>query len=239
VYPKEENVFWILTSIGASLMIKHRKNGKAAKEEPDKEIGKTMRKYRDSCQSDFWQAVFKKEASYISKRLKGCRSVLSVGCGPAVIEKELQAKGFDVIGLDVSKEALESAPDSVRRVVGSAERMEFESNSFDAVIYVASLQFISDYEKAVQEAARVLKQDGKLIVMLLNPASKFFNAKTREADSYVNKIKHFSLAPIEESIGKSFAHIKTGYCLGVSGKKVFESRNPNLAALYLVEGTKP
>lgn len=220
-------------------MIKHRKSGKAANEEPRKEMGKTMRKYRDSCQSDFWKAVFEKEISHLSKRLQGCRSILSVGCGPAVIEKELQEKGFDVTGLDVSKEALQGAPDSIRKVVGSAERMEFESNSFDAIIYVASLQFISNYEKALREAARVLKPNGKLIVMLLNPASGFFKAKTREADSYVNKIKHPSLAPIEQSIRKHFAHVKTGYCLGVRGKEVFEIRNPDLAAIYLVEGAKP
>ncbi|MFP3950349.1 MAG: class I SAM-dependent methyltransferase [Candidatus Micrarchaeia archaeon] len=220
-------------------MIKHRKGAKAAKEEPAKEVGRTIRKYRDSCQSDFWQAIFEKEASYLLKRLKGCRSVLSVGCGPAVIEKELQAKGFVITGLDVSKEALEGAPDSVRTVVGSAERMEFESNSFDAVIYVASLQFIGNYEKAIKEAARVLKPEGKLIVMLLNPASGFFKAKTKEADSYVNKIKHSRLAPIEESIRKNFAHVRASYCLGVSGKSVFESRNPDLATIYLVEGTKP
>ena len=220
-------------------MIKHRKSGKAAKEEPGKEIGKSMRKYRDSCQSDFWKAVFEKEISHLSKRLKGCRSVLSVGCGPAVIEKELQEKGFDVTGLDVSKEALQRAPDSIRKVVGSAEKMEFESNSFDAIIYVASLQFISNYGKAVREAARVLKPNGKIIVMLLNPSSGFFKAKTREENSYINKIKHSSLAPIEETIRKHFAHVKAGYCLGVKGKEVFESRSPDLAAIYLIEGTKP
>lgn len=220
-------------------MVKHKQDKKAAREEPRKEIGKTMKKYRDSCKSGFWQAIFEKEVNYLSPRLKGCRNILSVGCGSAIIEKELQAKGFDITGLDVSKEALEGAPYSIRTVVGSAEMMEFGSNIFDAVIYIASLQFIDNYEKAIQEAERVLKHNGKVIVMLLNPSSEFFKSKTKQSDSYINKIKHPRLVPIEESIREYFGPVKTGYCLGIRGNQVFDSRNPDSAVLYIIEGVKP
>jgi len=223
----------------ADFMVMNKEKGTPLKKEGDGgKMSKAMKKYRDSCQSYFWQAIFEKEISYIARELKGCRNILSVGWGPAVIEKGLEEKGFDVTGLDVSEEALKGAPGSIRTLVGSAEKMEFESNSFDAVIYIASLQFIDNYEKAVWEAARVVKQDGKIIVMLLNPDSDFFEAKRKQTDSYVNKIKHLSLTSIEEAIRKRFGNLRTGYCIGVRGNQVFESRNPDLAAIYFIEGVK-
>jgi len=197
-----------------------------------------MSEYLKSCQSEFWKEVFRKEAEYISRELRGYKSVLSIGCGPAIIEGELQENGFNITGLDISKEALEEAPDSIRTIVGSAEDMEFEDASFNAAIYVASLQFVNDYGKAIQETARVLKSHGRLLVMLLNPTAEFFKVKRSQAESYINKIKHLDLAPIEEVMQGYFAVDKAEYYLGIKNEEVFESQNPNLAALYIITGVK-
>ncbi len=197
-----------------------------------------MDNYLKSCQSVFWKNVFKEELKYILRELKGYKDILSVGCGPAIIERELQEKGFNVTGLDVSKEALESAPDSIRTCVGSAENMDFADSSFDAAIYIASLQFIDNYEKAVKETARVLKPKGRLLVMLLNPESKFFKERKKQEDSYVNKIKHPHLRSVEEAIQKYFSFIQTKYYLGIRGKEIFETQDPKLASLYIILGVK-
>jgi len=197
-----------------------------------------MNNYLNSCQSEFWKEIFEKELEYILRKLEGYKNVLSVGCGPAVIERGLQENGFNVTGLDVSRIALEGAPDNIRRVVGSAEDMEFNSGSFDAVIYVASLQFIDNYAKAINETARVLKPNGKLLAMLLNPESEFFMEKRRQADSYVNKIKHSYISAIEEAVRRFFSDVKTEYYLGIQNNKIFESNNTHLAALYIIQGRK-
>lgn len=197
-----------------------------------------MSSYLESCKTEFWKKVFEKELQYILRGLKGYENVLSVGCGPAIIEAGLQENGFNVTGLDVSEEALEGAPDNIRTVVGSAENMDFEDGSFDAVIFVASLQFIDNYEKAIQETKRVLRPKGRLLVMLLNPESEFFKEKRKQPDSYVNKIKHPNLMQIEETIQKYFDPVKAEYYLGIKGKKIFESKDPRLAALYVIQGVK-
>lgn len=197
---------------------------------------KITKKYGESCQSEFWQEVFKKETEYLLTELKGYQEILSVGCGPACIERVLQENGFNVVGLDVSKETLEGAPDNIRRVIGSAEEMKFSNATFDAVVYIASLQFINNYEQAIQETARVLKPNGKLIIMLLNPMSIFVETKKSRAESYMNKIKHLHIAPIEGVIRKRFTVIKAEYYLGIKGKHIFESQNPRLAALYIIQG---
>ncbi|MBA7661623.1 tRNA 5-carboxymethoxyuridine methyltransferase [subsurface metagenome] len=196
-----------------------------------------MEKYLQSCKTEFWKNVFKAELNYILQELKGTKNILSVGCGPAIIETGLAEHGFDVTGLDISREALGCAPDTVRTVAGSAEKMDFASLSFDAVIYVTSLQFIEKYKEAIKQTARVLRTGGKLLAMLLNPESEFFRKKSENSDSYINKIKHTNLREIEQTIAEYF-FIKTEYFLGIKGKEIFQSRDSNVASLYVVKGTK-
>lgn len=193
--------------------------------------------YVETCREVFWQNIFQFETRDLISRLKGCRDVLSVGCGPAIIEGRLSAHGFNVTGLDVSAEALKCAPDSVRTFAGRAEDMPFTESSFDAVIYVASLQFIEDYRKALQQTTLVLRPDGRIIVMLLNPASNFFKDRILEPDSYVNLIRHMDLNIIASSM-KEFYAIQTEYILGVKGESIFKSKKLSEAALYVIAGRK-
>jgi ubiquinone/menaquinone biosynthesis C-methylase UbiE len=197
-----------------------------------------MEKYLQSCKTEFWKKVFKAELDYILRELDGAKDVLSIGCGPAIIEAGLAEHGFSVTGLDISKEALDQAPDNIRTVAGSAENVNFPDSCFDAVIFVASLQFIENYEKAIEEAARVLRSHGKLLVMLLNPASEFFREKVCDSTSYVNRIKHRNLEQMEQTIALHFS-VQTEFFLGIKGKEIFESRQPNLASLYVIKASKP
>ena len=140
------------------------------------------KKYIEACREIFWQKVFAVEAEYLCAKLRGCLDVLSVGCGPAIIEGELAAKGYRVTGLDISQEALKCAPDSIRTMAGRAEDLSFPESSFDAAIFVASLQFIEDYRAALNRAAAALKPDGRILAMLLNPASEFYKDLRRKPD---------------------------------------------------------
>ncbi len=196
-----------------------------------------MEKYLQSCKSEFWKNIFKAELDYILHQLKGTKDVLSVGCGPAIIETGLAEHGFNVTGLDISKEALDQAPDSIRTVAGSAENMDFEDCSFDVVIYVASLQFMEKYKEAIKQTARVLRPAGRIMAMLINPKSEFFKERSTNLTSYINKIKHTDLKEIERTIAEYFA-VKTEYSLGIKGQDIFETKNPNLASLYVIKGKK-
>ncbi len=196
-----------------------------------------MEKYLQSCKTEFWKKVFKTEADYILQELKGIEDILSIGCGPAIIERALSEYGFNVTGLDISKEALDKAADSIRTVVGSAENMNFTDSCFDAVIFVASLQFIEKYQEAVKQTARVLRPNGKLLAMLLNPESEFFKEKTKNSDSYINRIKHTNLTEIERTIAEYFS-VRAEFILGIKGQEIFESQNPDLASLYVINGKK-
>jgi len=196
-----------------------------------------MEKYLQSCKTEFWKKVFEAELNYILQELEGTKDILSVGCGPAIIEAGLAEHGFNVTGLDISREVLDQAPESIRTVVGPAEKMGFADCSFDAVIYVASLQFIERYKQAIKETARVLRPGSKLLAMLLNPESEFFRKKSENLDSYINKIKHTDLKEIERTIAEYFS-VQTEFFLGIKGQEIFESQNPNIASLYVIKGKK-
>jgi ubiquinone/menaquinone biosynthesis C-methylase UbiE len=203
----------------------------------NKEGSDDTQAYLRACRTEFWDKVFQAELEYLLQHLEGSREVLSVGCGPAIIESALSELGFRVTGLDVSQEALACAPDNVRTVAGRAEDMDFPKTSFDAVIYVASLQFIEDYRKAIEKAAQVLRPAGKLIVMLLNPESAFYKEKAEEPSSYIRKIRHTSLEEIESAIAEHF-HMRTEYFMGVKDGRVFQSQSPGEASLYIIRGTR-
>jgi wyosine [tRNA(Phe)-imidazoG37] synthetase (radical SAM superfamily)/ubiquinone/menaquinone biosynthesis C-methylase UbiE len=207
------------------------------KQEIATSVSEDVERYLQSCRTEFWQGVFRAELAYIVQHLAGGGEVLSVGCGPAMLESALSERGFRVTGLDVSREALDCAPDSVRTVASRAENMPFPESSFDAVIYVASVQFIGNYRKAIEKTTRVLRPKGTLLVMLLNPESDFFKGKLRDPNSYVRKIRHTSLREIEDVIAENYS-VQTEYFLGVKGDVLFESRDITDAVLYVIRGTR-
>jgi ubiquinone/menaquinone biosynthesis C-methylase UbiE len=196
-----------------------------------------VKKYVETCRENFWQKVFRVETDYLTARLEGFRDILSVGCGPAFIESDLSRRGFCVTGLDVSAEALKCAPDSIRTVMGRAEDMPFSEASFDAVIFVVSLQFIEDYRTVLSRTPAVLRPEGKMIAMLLNPESAFFKTMRKDPASYVQWIRHTDLNDLEKEAGRHFI-LQSEYFLGIRGEDIFESQNPDEAALKVLTGRK-
>ncbi len=202
-----------------------------------KDSAEEMARYIESCRKEFWQKVFQLELAFLVNHLTGCREVLSVGCGPAIIEGGLAERGFQVTGLDVSREALDCAPDHVRTVAAPAEEMPFPEESFDAVIYVASLQFIEDYRTALNKSALVLRPNGRILILLLNPESTYFRIKSRDAGSYISKIKHTDLQAIEEAASVHFA-AGGEYFLKVEENAVSAGPADAGSVLYILSGLK-
>jgi ubiquinone/menaquinone biosynthesis C-methylase UbiE len=100
------------------------------------------------------------------------RRVLDVGCGDGAQSVVACQRGARVTGVDTSPAMLEAArrraeidcPGTIGWCQASAERLPFESKVFDAVITVTALCFVKDPQRAVLEAARVLRPGGRLII---------------------------------------------------------------------------
>lgn len=96
-------------------------------------------------------------------------SVLDVGCGSGLALVLAAARGAVPTGIDISPGLLgiarERLPEADLRE-GDMETLPFDDASFDAVLGVNSFQFAGDPERALREAARVLRPDGRLVVSL-------------------------------------------------------------------------
>jgi ubiquinone/menaquinone biosynthesis C-methylase UbiE len=104
------------------------------------------------------------------------------------------------------------------------------------VIYVASLQFVDDYEKALERTAKVLSSNGRLILMLLNERAEFVKQKSLDPNSYMSKIKHKDIKKII-SATSSFFSLEIEYLIGLKNGHPCDYRK-NDALLCVVNGIK-
>lgn len=199
------------------------------------------KKYLKFYQSKFGKEVLEKELEFVESKLKDCRNVLSVGCGPAFLEAGLHQlhPEMRIIGLDNSREMIVQASKSIYIEYGDAQHLRFDDNFFDAVLFITSLEFIDDYIKAVEEAHRVLKLKGTILILMLNPQSQYFRDKYRDNSSYIRmNIKHMNIREIKEFMSRCFFIENEEYFLGIKNGKIFDSNNPKVASLYILEGIK-
>jgi len=200
-----------------------------------------VKKYVQFYSTPLGKKILEHETRFVDQKLRGHKKVLSIGCGPALLEERLHQlhPDMDIICLDNSKEMIEQAPKEISIVYGDAQHLEYEDNSFDAVFYVTSLEFIQNVKKAIEETHRVLKVKGLLLVLMLNLTSRYFKEKYNTSDSYIRKnIKHASIDKIKILFSQNFHIIDEGYFLGITEKEIVDTKDQSIASLYVFEGEK-
>ena len=115
--------------------------------------------------------------------------VLDLACGTGLnfpgIVPALTAGG-SLVGLDCTPGMLRRAASRTERngwhnvylVLGDAKRLPFPDATFDRIICSYALKIIPPYKEALDEAARLLKQDGLFVVLdgkLSDGLSRFIN----------------------------------------------------------------
>ena len=199
-----------------------------------------VKRYSDFYKTGFGQEILEREMGFIDKELNGCKKVLSIGCGPAILEAHLAELSPNIIlmGLDKSWEMLTQTQKSTKVVLGDAKHISFKERSFDCVYYMASLEFIDDYEKAIEETARILRPKGKSLFLILNPESRYFQEEYNDENSYIRKnIKHTDIEKIKAFISIYFS-VESKYFLGINDGRVIDTDDKEYASLYAIKGVK-
>jgi len=97
------------------------------------------------------------------------KSILDLGCGSAPISS-LLTKRNKIIGIDLSESALrEASKNGVNCIVASIEeRLPFRSKKFDFVLLTEVIEHIFDPVFLLEEAYRVLKDEGIIVCSVPN-----------------------------------------------------------------------
>lgn len=102
---------------------------------------------------------------------------LDLGCGTGNYTLELYKRGFQVVGVDISRRMLKIAQKklpNVKFIKANAYSLPFEDNTFDLVLSVTMLEFIHEPEKVLSEVYRVLKPGGEAVIGTMNGKSMWF-----------------------------------------------------------------
>ncbi len=104
------------------------------------------------------------------KWLRGCRTVLDVGCGTADLLTGLRAD-LRVLGVDMTLGMLTAGAARGCTAAARAELLPFSNASFDGVLSVNLLEHVPEPLLILQEIARVLSVHGHAV--LITPAAEW------------------------------------------------------------------
>jgi SAM-dependent methyltransferase len=100
-----------------------------------------------------------------------CRRILDVGCGTGELGRLLQARGHQVVGIELAAEMAEQARAHLDEVLtGDVEvaGFPFPPESFDAILFADVLEHLVDPWRALRAAAEVLAPCGVVVASIPN-----------------------------------------------------------------------
>lgn len=107
-------------------------------------------------------------------------AVLDAGCGEGYLSRKLAQEGAIVTGIDSSAELIKAArtheltdklPTSFD--VGTVDSLPYDAGSFDLVLCNHLMNDLQDPAQALKEFARVLRDRGRVVILMLHPC--FYN----------------------------------------------------------------
>ncbi|RXA20923.1 class I SAM-dependent methyltransferase [Methanosarcina sp. MSH10X1] len=100
--------------------------------------------------------------------------LLDIGGGSGRFAIPLHLKGRKVVVLDSSANALSSLKNKqsdLPTIRGNGEKLPFKSGTFDIIFVIETIEYIADKEDFLRDCHKMLKEEGILIVTILNRLS--------------------------------------------------------------------
>jgi ubiquinone/menaquinone biosynthesis C-methylase UbiE len=113
---------------------------------------------------------------FLQRYVSSSSRVLDAGCGDGYGSYKLSRQGYNVIGVDLSKQMVEKANgrisgETLRFVQGDLVNLPFQSEEFDAVMAINSLEWTKNPLIAIKDIHRVLKENGHACIGILGPTA--------------------------------------------------------------------
>ena len=141
-----------------------------------------------------------KVADYL-KELSIDKVVLDAGCGTGKFLPIIENVAYKYIGIDLSNEQLIKAKDKSKRnslfINSSLDKIKLDNNSVDLIISTWVLGTITDIEernRCLDELKRILKPNGKIILVENDVNSEFEEIRNRTSDSRTRDYNNWILS---------------------------------------------
>lgn len=152
------------------------------------------------------EILFQSELLALKQVIPVGKNGVEIGIGSGIFAEKLEIKH----GIDPSGKMLDHAKQ--RKLIveqGFAENLPYSGNSFDFVVFITSMCFIHDPEKALAEAYRVVKDKGDLIIAFIDSESSLGKSlqKSKEEDPFFRYATFYSVKEITRLIEVSHFEI--------------------------------
>jgi SAM-dependent methyltransferase len=105
------------------------------------------------------------------------RRILDVGCGPGELLSAFRARGWDVMGTEISAQVVQHARSNGHEVLhGDLCDLRLAGRSFDAIVLWHVLEHVAAPEPTLAEVRRLLKPHGRALIAVPNfgsPEARF------------------------------------------------------------------
>ncbi|MEA1993494.1 MAG: class I SAM-dependent methyltransferase [Euryarchaeota archaeon] len=198
-------------------------------------------KYNEQYSDTLNRKMRNEEKKLLLKCLKE-GNVLDVGCGLGYHSQFLREHGFEVYGMDISKNMI--AQGLQQGTVAEASALPYRSSSFDNVISIFGALNHTDIPKFAKELERVLRPEGQFVItaanalcfkriMKMGVKKKGRVLLRKNGKMYSTKLKYYTYKEIKDAfenfdmkIGSLYPKAiflpffrKYGYYLAVYGRK--------------------
>jgi ubiquinone/menaquinone biosynthesis C-methylase UbiE len=176
-----------------------------------------VNKYQTIIRDSEWGAI----EDFINDNSK----FLDVGCGSGyAMTKAIINKGCDAYGIDPEPNSYGvkfNSTTDLKIFQGFAEKIPFPDFTFDVVYSSHVIEHVNSIEKSLQEFERVLKNEGKVIIIVPTAESAWINLISNLLLTSHLRFLRFIARPITKSTRTNFLQVILTYSHGKEDKTVF------------------
>ena len=124
---------------------------------------------------------------------------IEIGVGSGIFAEKLNIK----FGIDPSEKMLNYATQRKLTVKkGFAEDLPYPDKSFDFAVFITSICFVDNPEKAIKEAHRIIKDNGDIIIAFIDKESSLGKSLEREKEDnkFYRHAKFYSVSELTSMI---------------------------------------